>query len=91
MRRTGYSGSGGLKASCNCRARRPRYSSSRGVTFPIVRDGSGSTIGKYGVTGFPETYVLDREGRVVEAIVGAVNSAEDKARLRTAIERARSS
>jgi len=67
------------------------FMSRYGLTFPIVRDGSGSTIGKYGVTGFPETYVLDREGRVVEAIVGAVNSAEDKARLRTAIERARSS
>ena len=36
----------------------------------------------YGVTGFPETFVIDREGRVVEAFVGAVNSDEDRARLR---------
>ena len=62
-----------------------------GLTFPVVRDGSGSTIAKYGITGFPETYVLDREGRVVDAIVGAVNSTGDRARLRSAIERARSS
>jgi cytochrome c biogenesis protein CcmG/thiol:disulfide interchange protein DsbE len=61
------------------------------ITFPVVRDGSGSTIGKYGITGFPETYVLDHEGRVVDAIVGAVNSADDRARLRAAVERARSS
>jgi cytochrome c biogenesis protein CcmG/thiol:disulfide interchange protein DsbE len=58
------------------------------LTFPVVRDGSGDTIRRYGITGFPETFVLDREGRVVEAFVGAVNSDEDRARLRSAIERA---
>lgn len=61
------------------------------LTFPVVRDGSGDAIKKYGITGFPETFVLDREGRVVEAFVGAVNSDEDKVRLRTAIDRALSS
>jgi peroxiredoxin len=39
------------------------------------------------VTGFPETFVLDREGKVVEAFVGAVDSDEDRARLRAAVER----
>ena len=58
------------------------------LTFPVIRDGSGDTIREYGVTGFPETFVLDREGRVVEAFAGAVNTAEDKERLGSAIERA---
>lgn len=58
------------------------------LTFPIVYDGPGDTIGGYGVTGFPETFVLDREGRVVQAFVGAVNSDEDRARLRAAVDRA---
>jgi hypothetical protein len=40
------------------------------------------------VTGFPETFVLDREGRVLETFVGAVNSDEDRARLRAAVGRA---
>jgi peroxiredoxin len=40
------------------------------------------------VTGFPETFVLDRDGRVVEAFAGAVNTDEDKERLGSAIERA---
>lgn len=61
------------------------------LTFPVVRDGSGDTIREWGVTGFPETFVLDREGRVVEAFAGAVNSDEDKERLSSAIERALSS
>lgn len=58
------------------------------LTFPIVYDGPGSTVTPYGVTGFPETFVIDREGRVVEAFVGAVNSDDDRGRLRAATERA---
>ncbi len=33
-----------------------------GVTYPVVYDGSGSTLGKWGVTGFPETFFVDRSG-----------------------------
>jgi cytochrome c biogenesis protein CcmG, thiol:disulfide interchange protein DsbE len=58
------------------------------LTFPVVYDGPGDTLGGYGVTGFPETFVLDREGRIVESFVGAVNSDEDRARLRDAVGRA---
>ena len=58
------------------------------ITFPLVYDGPGNTLSGYGVTGFPETYVLNREGRVVEAFVGAINSDEDHARLRSAVTRA---
>jgi len=58
------------------------------LTFPLVFDGPGDTLGGYGVTGFPETFVLDRKGRVVEAFVGDVTSDEDKRELRAAIDRA---
>ncbi|MDQ3425559.1 MAG: TlpA family protein disulfide reductase [Actinomycetota bacterium] len=58
------------------------------LTFPIVYDGPGKTLARYGVTGFPETFVLDREGRVIEAFVGAVNADEDRVRLRAAVDRA---
>ena len=36
-----------------------------GVTYPVVYDGSGSTLGKFGVTGFPETFFIDRTGHLV--------------------------
>jgi len=65
-----------------------RFARRYGLTFPLVYDGPGKTLDDYGVTGFPETFVLDREGRVVDAFAGAVNSKEDRARLRAAIERA---
>jgi cytochrome c biogenesis protein CcmG/thiol:disulfide interchange protein DsbE len=59
-----------------------------GLTFPVVYDGPGSTLARYGVTGFPETYVIDRDGRIIEAFVGGVNSEDDRTRLRAATERA---
>ena len=65
-----------------------RFARRFGLTFPIVFDGPGDTANGYGVTGFPETFVLDREGRVVEAFAGAVNAKEDRIRLRAAIEEA---
>jgi len=59
-----------------------------GLTFPIVYDGPADSLGGYGVTGFPETFVIDREGKVVAAFAGAVNAKEDRARLRAAVEQA---
>jgi len=53
-----------------------------------VHDGPGHVGFDYGITGLPETYVLDRDGRVVEAFIGAINTDEDKARLRSAIAEA---
>ena len=68
------------------RADARRFADRYGLTFPLVYDGPGDVIDSYGVTGFPETFVIDREGRVVRAFVGAVNGEEDRAELRTAIE-----
>ena len=48
-----------------------------GVTYPNVFDGKGSTLGRYGVTGFPETYFLDARGRVVYRIAGPVTEAAE--------------
>jgi cytochrome c biogenesis protein CcmG/thiol:disulfide interchange protein DsbE len=45
-------------------------------TYPNVHDGSGESIGRYGITGFPETWFVDREGRLVgERIQGPVTDA----------------
>jgi cytochrome c biogenesis protein CcmG, thiol:disulfide interchange protein DsbE len=65
-----------------------RFAMRFGLTFPLVFDGPGDSLEDWGVTGFPETFVLDRRGRVVQAFVGDVTSDEDKRELRAAIERA---
>ena len=58
------------------------------LTFPLVYDGPGETTDPYGVTGFPETFVIDREGRIVEVFVGSVDGEEEQARLRRAADEA---
>ena len=35
-----------------------------GLTFPNLRDRDGSFVRKWGQTGYPENYVIDRQGRV---------------------------
>ena len=61
-----------------------RFMRRYGLTYPIVYDGKGSTVGKWGVRGFPETFFVDRSGRLVgERISGAV----DIERNRAAFER----
>jgi cytochrome c biogenesis protein CcmG/thiol:disulfide interchange protein DsbE len=65
-----------------------RFADRFGLTFPLVFDGPGEQLDDWGVTGFPETFVVDREGRVVRAFVGDVVSEDTKRELRSAIERA---
>ena len=48
-----------------------------GVTYQNVYDGKGSTIGRYGVTGYPETYFIDKAGKVRYRIAGPVREAAD--------------
>ena len=36
-----------------------------GLTYPIVHDGPGASLDRYGLTGFPETWWIDRRGRLV--------------------------
>ena len=52
-----------------------RFAARYRLTYPIVHDGSGSTLGRFGVSGFPETWFVDREGRLVgERIQGPVSA-----------------
>jgi cytochrome c biogenesis protein CcmG, thiol:disulfide interchange protein DsbE len=55
------------------RADARRFADRFGITFPIVYDGPGDTGDPYGLTGLPETFVVDRDGRVVAAFVGPVD------------------
>ena len=70
------------------RADARRFANRFGLTFPLVYDGPGDTVESFGATGFPETFVLDREGRVVEAFAGAVDGDDVRPRFLAAIERA---
>ncbi|GIW40156.1 MAG: thioredoxin [Candidatus Binatia bacterium] len=41
-----------------------------GLTFPVLLDPRGEVARKFGVTGYPESFVIDRDGKVVLHHVG---------------------
>jgi peroxiredoxin len=47
-----------------------RFIDQLGITFPVLIDPEGIVPGRYGVTGYPETFVIDREGRVIQHTIG---------------------
>jgi cytochrome c biogenesis protein CcmG/thiol:disulfide interchange protein DsbE len=40
------------------------------ISYPVIAD-DGPLIGHYGVTGYPETFFIDRHGRLVPAVQGS--------------------
>ena len=42
-----------------------RFVDRYGLTYPIAHDRNGSTLGRFGLTGFPETWFVGRDGRLV--------------------------
>lgn len=65
-----------------------RFVRYHGITYPTVRDGPGTTLAQYGVSGFPETWFVDRRGRlVVEHISGPLTAARLDRDLRLALAR----
>lgn len=55
------------------------------TNYVSVRDGGDSTYSAYGLTGLPETYFLDPEGRVVQHEVGEMSRDELEAGIGTAM------
>jgi cytochrome c biogenesis protein CcmG/thiol:disulfide interchange protein DsbE len=56
-----------------------------GITYPNARDASGQAAIEYGVWGIPETFVIDRDGRITYKHVGALGWATITARLDDAL------
>ena len=49
-----------------------RFVSAHSLTFPMLEDGSGNVTSRYGISQVPETYVLNRQGRVVAHLRGPI-------------------
>ena len=45
------------------------------LSYPMLRDGGGSSRESYGILGFPETFVIDRRGGIAAAQRGPVDEA----------------
>jgi cytochrome c biogenesis protein CcmG/thiol:disulfide interchange protein DsbE len=55
------------------------------VPYASARDGGDSTYANYGLSGLPETYYLDRDGRIVSHSLGAISRRELEQKLAPAL------
>jgi peroxiredoxin len=46
------------------------YLKEGGYTFPVLLDVGGEVGKRYGVTGYPETFIIDRQGNIVYHHIG---------------------
>jgi cytochrome c biogenesis protein CcmG/thiol:disulfide interchange protein DsbE len=47
------------------------------ITYPVVQDGLGTLVGPYGVTGWPETRFVDRNGHFIgDRVIGPITREE---------------
>lgn len=63
------------------------FAKTYGLTYPLVHDDGGDVARAWGVNAFPETFVLDAQGRAVAWFPGEVTAAG----LRAAIAKAKAS
>jgi cytochrome c biogenesis protein CcmG/thiol:disulfide interchange protein DsbE len=49
------------------------FAAKYGLTYPMLRDGPGDTRDEFGIVGLPETFVIDRRGRVAAVQRGEVD------------------
>jgi cytochrome c biogenesis protein CcmG/thiol:disulfide interchange protein DsbE len=64
-----------------------RFVRKHGLTYPVVFDGKGSTLGRFGLTGFPETYFVAPNGTIAaEKVVGGIEAGDNRARYDAGVE-----
>ena len=57
------------------------------LTYPILRDRHGSALRRFGITGFPETWFVGRDGKLVgERIQGPVSDEQLERNIELALE-----
>ncbi|MDX6506649.1 MAG: cytochrome c biosis protein CcmG, thiol:disulfide interchange protein DsbE [Gaiellaceae bacterium] len=61
-----------------------RFAHKYGLRYPLVHDNHNVTSPVYGLTGLPETFFIDRRGKLVAHVISEVSTAE----LRDGVERA---
>lgn len=60
-----------LDVTSDARAFMRRY----GLDYPMLHDGDGHSQRRFGLTGYPETFVIDRRGRIAAVQRGTVDDA----------------
>jgi cytochrome c biogenesis protein CcmG, thiol:disulfide interchange protein DsbE len=53
-----------------------RFAEKYGLDYPLVHDNRNVTSPKYGLTGLPETFFIDRSGKLVLHLAGEVDAGD---------------
>jgi cytochrome c biogenesis protein CcmG/thiol:disulfide interchange protein DsbE len=61
-----------------------KFARKYGLRYPLVHDNHNVTSPKYGLTGLPETFFIDRSGKLVEHVPGEVKATD----IQDGVERA---
>ena len=64
------------------------YVNTEGVTYPVVEDSGSHTALAYGLRGVPETFVVNRSGRIVSHVIGPVTAATLSGEINAMLARA---
>jgi hypothetical protein len=56
------------------------------MNYPVVRDVNGNAKSTWGVTGFPETFFIDRTGRVTRHVNGPMPASDLKTWIRQELQ-----
>ena len=61
------------------------YMKSMGYNFPVFVDPDGNVARDFGVTGVPETYIIDKKGVLVKRVIGGLdwNAPDEKNMIKT--------
>lgn len=65
-----------------------RFVRAHALTFTMLQDGSGNVTGSYGISQVPETYVLNRQGRVIAHLAGPITDPSFAGEFRSALAKA---
>jgi cytochrome c biogenesis protein CcmG/thiol:disulfide interchange protein DsbE len=65
-----------------------RFVAAHRLTFPMLDDGSGTVTASYGISQVPETYVVNRQGRILAHLAGPITDPALAEKFRSALERA---
>lgn len=63
------------------------YFKTNGLSMPVLLDLTGEVPGGYRVTGYPESYLIDKQGNVGECNIGPFNFAVMEQKLKAVLDR----
>jgi cytochrome c biogenesis protein CcmG, thiol:disulfide interchange protein DsbE len=61
------------------------YVHNAGVSYPIVEDTESRTALAFGLRGIPETFIVDKTGRIVDRVIGPVDATKLASEINSAL------